>query len=435
MSVPTDSMATSSGPTVKPTSTWQGRPAPAAGSSPRREPEGGRRVVLPRTAAFAGLASILVVLFAASAAPSPFFVIYQQEWGFPSWLLSFAFAIYAVTLLLALLTIGSLSDHIGRRPVLIGAIALQVVAMALFAFAPNIETVVIARAIQGVATGAATGALSAALTDLAPAANRGLGAIVGSLAPFGGLAVGAILAGVVIDAVPNPVVATFMAFMIVFLVALVVVVISPESVSKRPGAVRSLIPRIAVPQRARREFTSGIPIYLAGWMTGGLFLGLVPEILRDTFRIDSGLVSGAVIAVLSGIGTLAVFLSRRVRPRAVIVVGALSLVAGIALVALSLLFGEFVLFSVGTVVAGFGFGMTFAGEVRATAPLAEAHERGEMFAAIYVVSYLSFGVPAIIAGLAVAEFNLVPTSVVYAVIVVVSAAVGVVVQLRHARVR
>jgi MFS family permease len=147
------------------------------------------------------------------------------------------------------------------------------------------------------------------------------------------------------------------------------------------------------------------------------------------------LVSGAVIAVLSGIGTLAVFLSRRVRPRAVIVVGALSLVAGIALVALSLLFGEFVLFSVGTVVAGFGFGMTFAGEVRATAPLAEAHERGEMFAAIYVVSYLSFGVPAIIAGLAVAEFNLVPTSVVYAVIVVVSAAVGVVVQLRHARVR
>jgi MFS family permease len=381
------------------------------------------------------LASILVVLFAASAAPSPFFVLYKQEWGFPSWLLSFAFAIYAVTLLLALLTIGSLSDHVGRRPVLVGAIALQVIAMALFAFAPNIETVVIARAIQGVATGAATGALSAALTDLAPAGNRGLGAIVGSLAPFGGLAVGAILAGVVIDAVPNPVVATFVSFMILFLVALVVVVISPESVSKRPGAVRSLIPRIAVPPRARREFRSGIPIYLAGWMTGGLFLGLVPEILRDTFKIDSGLVSGAVIAVLSGIGTLAVFLSRRVRPRAVIVVGALSLVAGIALVALSLLFGEFMLFGVGTVVAGFGFGMTFAGEVRATAPLAEAHERGEMFAAIYVVSYLSFGVPAIIAGLAVAEFNLVPTSIVYAVIVVVSAAVGVVVQLRHARVR
>jgi MFS family permease len=280
-----------------------------------------------------------VVLFAASAAPSPFFVIYQREWGFPSWLLSFAFAIYAVTLLLALLTVGSLSDHVGRRPVLVGAIALQVLAMALFAFAPNIETVVIARAIQGVATGAATGARSAALTDLAPERNRGLGAIVGSLAPFGGLAVGAILAGVVIAAVPSPVIATFVAFMILFLVALVVVVISPESVSRRPGALHSLIPRIRVPLRARAEFRSGVPIYLAGWMTGGLFLGLVPEILRDSFRIDGGLVSGAVIAVLSGIGTLAVFLSRRMRPRTVIILGALSNVAGIALVSGTLKLG------------------------------------------------------------------------------------------------
>lgn len=394
-------------------------------------PASGR--ALPRPAAFAGLASTLVVLFAASAAPSPFFVIYQREWGFPSWLLSFAFAIYAVTLLLALLTVGSLSDHVGRRPVLVGAIALQVLAMALFAFAPNIETVVIARAIQGVATGAATGALSAALTDLAPERNRGLGAIVGSLAPFGGLAVGAILAGVVIAAVPSPVIATFVAFMILFLVALVVVVISPESVSRRRGALHSLIPRIRVPLRARAEFRSGVPIYLAGWMTGGLFLGLVPEILRDSFRIDGGLVSGAVIAVLSGIGTLAVFLSRRMRPRTVIIFGALSLVAGIALVAGSLVLGEFVLFCAGTVVAGFGFGMAFAGEVRVTAPLAEAHERGEMFAAIYVISYLSFGVPAIIAGLAVAQFDLVPTSAVYSLVVVASAAIGVVVQVRHAR--
>ncbi|MEO8906883.1 MAG: MFS transporter, partial [Microbacteriaceae bacterium] len=135
----------------------------------------GRRTV-SRGLAFTGIALILVILFASSAAPSPFFVVYQVEWGFPSWLLSFAFAIYAVTLLIALLSVGSLSDHIGRRPVLIGALALQAAAMVLFAFAPNIETVVLARAIQGVATGAATGAFSAALTDLAPARNRALGA-------------------------------------------------------------------------------------------------------------------------------------------------------------------------------------------------------------------------------------------------------------------
>jgi len=392
-----------------------------------------RRHVLPRHVAFIGLALTLVVLFAASAAPSPFFVVYQEAWGFPSWLLTFAFAIYAVTLLVALLTVGSLSDHIGRRPVIIGALAVQAIAMALFVFAPNIETVVIARAVQGFATGAATGALSAALTDLSPRRNPGLGAVIGSLAPFGGLAVGAILAGAVIEAAPDPIVDAFMTFVVLFVLGLVFVVFSPESVTRRPGALRSVIPHVVVPQRARGEFRLAVPVYLAGWMTGGLFLGLVPEILRDSFHIDSGMVSGAVIAVLSGVGTLSVFLSRRTPARVVVIVGALALLVGVAAVAGAMALSTFVLFGIGTVIAGVGFGMAFAGEVRLTAPLAEAHERGEMFAAIYVVSYLSFGVPAIIAGLAVGVFHLVPTAVVYALIVVVSAAIGAAVQVRRAR--
>ena len=91
------------------------------------------RPIASRRLAFTGFSVILVVLFASSAAPSPFFVVYQAAWGFAAWLLTFAFAVYAVTLLLALLTVGSLSDHIGRRPVLIGALILQVVAMVLFA--------------------------------------------------------------------------------------------------------------------------------------------------------------------------------------------------------------------------------------------------------------------------------------------------------------
>ncbi|MBV6545588.1 MFS transporter, partial [Ursidibacter maritimus] len=72
-------------------------------------------------AAFTGTARAFVAVALAVGAPSPLFVLYQQEWGFPSWLLTVAFAIYAVTLLITLLVAGSLSDHVGRRPVLIGA--------------------------------------------------------------------------------------------------------------------------------------------------------------------------------------------------------------------------------------------------------------------------------------------------------------------------
>jgi MFS family permease len=388
-----------------------------------------------RGVAFTVFALTLVVLFASSAAPSPFFVLYQRDWGFPSWLLTFAFAIYAFTLLITLLTVGSLSDHIGRRPVLIGALALQIVAMFLFAFASNIDTVVLARAVQGIATGAATGAFSAGLTDLASERNKAIGATVSSLAPVGGLAVGAIAAGVLIQADARPIPTTFLAFAAVFALALVFVVISPESVSGRPGALRSLRPYVSVPAPARAEFRTALPVFLAGWMVGGLFLGLVPELLRDTFHLDSGLVSGGAIAVLSGVGAISIYLSRRVRARRVIVAGSLALVAGVAIIVASVVFqalalfgfGPVILLGIGTVIGGVGFGLAFAGEMRLIAPLAQAHQRGEMFAAIYIVCYLSFGLPAIIAGLAIGTFHLVPTTIGYALIIIVSAAIGAVV--------
>ena len=399
-----------------------------------------QRRTVSRGVAFTVFALTLVVLFASSAAPSPFFVLYQHDWGFPSWLLTFAFAIYAFTLLLTLLTVGSLSDHIGRRPVLIGALALQAAAMCLFAFAPNIETVVLARAVQGIATGAATGAFSAGLTDLASERNKAIGATISSLAPVGGLAVGAIAAGVLIQSDARPIPTTFLAFAGVFLLALVFVVLSPESVSARPGALRSLRPHVSVPRLARAEFRMALPVFLAGWMVGGLFLGLVPEILRDTFHLTSGLVSGGAIAVLSGVGAASIYLSRRVRARRVIVAGSLALVAGVAVIVASVIFeslalfgfGPVILLAIGTVIAGIGFGLTFVGEMRLIAPLAEAHQRGEMFAAIYIVCYLSFGLPAIIAGLAIGAFHLVPTAIGYALIIIVSAAIGVIVHSSRA---
>jgi MFS family permease len=409
--------------------------SPATSSIPEAHASGPsiRRRGASRGVAFTGFSLILVLLFASSAAPSPFFVVYQAEWGFPSWWISFAFAVYAVTLLVALLTVGSLSDHIGRRPVLIGALAFQAAAMVLFAFAPSIGTVVLARAIQGFATGAATGAFSAALTDLAPANNRALGATISGLSSVGGLAIGAILAGVSIEAEADPIVGTFLALAAVFILGLAFVVVSPESVTPRAGALRSLRPHVAIPARARGEFGMAVPVLLAEWMTGGLFLGLVPEILRDVFHVDSGLVSGGTIAALSLVGAVSIFLSRRAAARTVVIAGSFTLLLGVGAVAASFLLASIVLLAVGTVVAGVGFGITFAAELRLIAPLAEAHQRGEMFAAIYVVAYLSFGVPAIVAGAAASIFHLVPTAIAYTLVVVLSATVGTLVHLARAR--
>lgn len=141
-----------------------------------------------RRAAFALLIATLAGFLFASSAPSPLYVVYQAEWGFSAMTLTAVFAVYAVALLGALLVLGSISDHIGRRPALVLALAIEIASMFVFAIAGGVGALVVARVLQGLATGIAMGSISATLLDLEP--RRGAGALAGVSAPMGGLAAG-----------------------------------------------------------------------------------------------------------------------------------------------------------------------------------------------------------------------------------------------------
>jgi len=107
---------------------------------------------LSPTSAFVATALTFAAFYLAAGAPTPLLVIFQQQWHFAAWVLTVAFAIYALGLLAALLVVGSLSDHIGRRPVLVAALVVELIAMVMFAVAPDVGWVIAARAIQGIAT-------------------------------------------------------------------------------------------------------------------------------------------------------------------------------------------------------------------------------------------------------------------------------------------
>ncbi|MNR52443.1 hypothetical protein D3C85_1722950 [compost metagenome] len=82
-----------------------------------------------------------------------------------------------------------------------------------------------------------------------------------------------------------------------------------------------------------------------------------------------------------------------------------------------------------TVVTGVGFGASFLGALRSIMPLAEAHERAGLMATFYVLSYLAFCVPAMLAGWMVRSFGLVPTGEVYALGVIILCAVAAILSL------
>ena len=397
---------------VRPTS-------PTRSARPRR---------LRPTAAFAGTALAFVAVALAVGAPSPLFVLYEQQWGFQPWLLTLAFGIYALTLLVTLLIAGSLSDHIGRRPVLIGALGLQVVAMLIFLFAPDIGWIIGARSVQGIATGAAMSTFTAALVELAPERQKKLGATIGSTAPVGGIAIGAFLTGLAVQFVPQPTIVVFVALALLFAAGIVVIIVSPETVERRPGAVRSLIPRLFVPHAARGEFARAIPLFLATWLLAGLFIGLSPSILHGVFHLDSGLLNGAIVAVPPAVGAVAALLLTRAPARLTAVWSMAAILVGVVLAAAGIGAANLALLFVGATIAGAGFGAGFAAALRILSPLAPNDQRAELFAGVFLVSYLAYGVPALVAGELITVIGLLPTALGYSAAIAIASVVALVVQ-------
>jgi len=403
---------------------------PSMESVPVARPKHTRRT-LPPMVAFAGTAIALAGLFLAAGAPSPLFVQYQQQWGFPAALLTVAFGAYAIALILALIIAGSLSDFVGRRPVLIGSLVLELASMLMFLVAPNIGWIIAARVVQGLATGAATSAFSASLLELAPDRARKVASIIGGAAPAGGLGLGALLSGVAVQFTGNASAIVFSVLAVIMVLGALVAYFSAETVVRRRGALASLAPRIRVPAIARGEFVATIPVLIGGWMFSALFIGLVPSIVSGIFDIHSGLVEGITVFIAPGVAAISGFVLGRYTPRTVLLVGGVAI--GIAIVVVGIGAQILPLIWFGGIVGGFGFGGTFSGTLRLLGPMANSNQRAELFAAVFLVSYLAFGVPAIILGQLVAPLGLLATVIGFGLFTLAAAIVGIVAQARLAR--
>src|SRR6201995_1340896 len=150
--------------------------------------------------AFGLLTSILVSLLASSSAPTPLYATYQAQWGFSPVTITVIFGVSAVAVLASLLVFGSLSDHVGRRPMLLGALVVQAGVMVLFATASGVGVLLAARVVQGLATGAAAGAVGAGLVDL----HAGRGPIANAAGAMAGTATGALRSVPAVSTLPSP---------------------------------------------------------------------------------------------------------------------------------------------------------------------------------------------------------------------------------------
>jgi predicted MFS family arabinose efflux permease len=372
----------------------------------------------PAGLALAGAALAFTSMYLAAGALTPLLVVYRAQWDFAPSLLTVAFAVYAIGFLAAALILGSLSDHLGRRPVLIGALVIQLVSNLMFLVAPDVGWVIAGRIVQGVASGAATGAFTAALVELAPAHRKNLGTILGSVGLTGGLALGSLLAGLAIQLTPSANTISFVVLSALTIVGGVAVVASPETIQRAPGALRSMIPNVTIPTAARTEFLAAAPVVAAVWMLAGLSGGLAPSMVHSVFHYDSGLLDGLAGFIAPAVSVIIGLSFAKVRPRAAMTIGIYASILGAIGIYAGASIGSLATMFIGQAIAGLGFGAAFTAALGLIVPLVAAHQRAGVVAGIYVVSYVGLGVPVVAAGQLTEPLGVVPMVGWYSAVVV-----------------
>ncbi|GAA4782630.1 MFS transporter [Actinomycetospora chlora] len=374
---------------------------------------------------FAAASVALVAVCAGAGVPAPLYVVYQQVDGVSTVALTGAFALYIVPLLIALLCCGSLSDHLGRRPVSLVALGAGMAACLVLATVDSAVPLIVGRAVQGVSVGLALSALGAFVVDLVPPTRPGLAGAVTSGAPPGGIAIGALASGAAVQLAPRgaPVV-SFLVMAAVLAAAAVAVLLLPETVPRTPGALRSLRPVVQVPRTARRVFPLVCLLVAATYVLGGFTQALAPSLAVSVLgRHD--LFSGALaVAVYHLAGPIAGLAANRIPTSRALAGGAAALVAGVGVYIGAIAAGSFAVYLAGAVVGGAGFGVAFAGAMRVLLERSPAGTHAGTLAAIYLYCYLAAAVASLLAGVAVETWGLPPVAVGLCLVVMVMVAVG-----------
>ncbi|KJZ45987.1 MULTISPECIES: MFS transporter [Pseudomonas] len=352
------------------------------------------------------LAITLLTFLAASSAPTPLYHLYQEGLHFSAGMLTLIFGVYALSLLAALLTVGSLSDHLGRKPVIFAALVLDMLAMLLFIHEDSVAWLIAARTLQGFATGMATAVLGAALLDT----DRQQGPLVNSVAPLLGMACGAMGSSLLVEFAPLPTQLIYWTLLALMLLQALYVWRLPETVGRIPGALASLRPTLHVPPQARRALWLSLPVDVAVWAMGGFYLSLAPSLVRAATGSTSNLIGGGLVAVLTLSGALMIFTLRNRPADKVLRLGAGLLAIGVTLILTAVHSASLPLFFIATLIAGSGFGAGFLGALRSVVPLALPHERAGLMSAFYVLSYLAFCLPSLLAGNLIRSFGLIATT-------------------------
>ncbi|WP_072805538.1 MFS transporter [Rhodococcoides yunnanense] len=378
---------------------------------------------MSRPAAFVAITYAFAVVMMGTTMPTPVYSLYQAEFGFSVLVVTVIYAAYAIGVLTALLAFGRWSDSLGRRPMLLAGIAFGVVSALVFVFAGSLTELLIGRVLSGLSAGIFVGTATVTLVEMVPDKWRAHAPAIATAANIGGLGLGPLVAGLLVQYLPQPLHLTFVVDIALLLVAAVAVVLAPETVRVAAGA-RPHMQRLSIPAPIRGTFLRAVIGGFAGFAVLGLFTAVSPGFMSGVLGIDDHAVSGTVVFLMFASSAAAQIVLRGLGTSFALRAGCVVLVAGVAALCASLLLASLPLLIVSAVVCGIGQGITFSKGMAAVTAELPADRRAEVTSTFFVVLYIAISVPVIGAGEAANAWGLVTAGVVFSVAVAVLAAIA-----------
>ncbi|MTD16169.1 MFS transporter [Nakamurella sp. YIM 132087] len=335
-------------------------------------------------------------VFAASGAPVALFQRYRERGLVTTGELSLATVAYFLGAMTALVALGRLSDHLGRKVVIIAAMLLAMAGTVVLLDVQGFGSLLVGRILAGLACGLAPGAMGSYLVDAAPPGDR-LGPAVAGSGAMVGLTVGSLLTGALAQYGPSEH-AGAIAVGVVLLVAAVLMALCPDTVPRRPGAWRSLRPRVFVPVQVRPLVPVVAAVAVATWALGGFYQAFGPVLAADGLGSHNTLVAAAVFSAFNGPAVIGGPLATRMPARTAQAVGIGVYLLAVVGILVSLHAGSVAWFLAVSVVAGVAQSMAFTAGLRRLLGPTAIGDRAGVISTVYLIAYSGAAVPGLIAG-------------------------------------
>jgi len=376
--------------------------------------------VTPRRIAFPLLAYAFAAIMVGTTLPTPMYALYGEHMHFAVLTTTVIYATYAGGVLFALVVFGRWSDAIGRRPMLLAGVVAALASAAVFLVADTVPVLLVGRVLSGLSAGIFTGTATAAVIEAAPPSWRTRAAAVATVANIGGLGIGPLLAGFLVEYAPAPLQLSFVVHIVLALLAGIAVLIAPET-SQRTGSIG--VQRLSVPVEVRSVFVIAVLAAFAGFAVTGLFTAVAPSFLANVVGIGNHAVAGAIASSIFAASAVAQIAARSIVPQRAVAIGCAILVAGMLILAVALHFSSLAGLVAAAIVSGVGHGISFSRGLAAVDERTPAERRAEVSSTYFVVAYVAISLPVIGEGLAAGAWGLRTAGVSFAVAVAILAGV------------